>query len=524
MSGIMRIGDYLDRHAADHPEREAVRCSGTSLTYSGLAAQVEICARAMLAAGLRAGDRVAVLSAPRTEVMVTFLAAAKIGVMWLGLNPKYQLPELDYIVSDAKPAALFGISRFEGREYKNEVEELRHRHPSIRLTVGFDADDFYDETFVGWTGGAGLADTGSYRDAVDEVAVEAPALLVYTSGSSGRPKGVILRQRELVRRSRTQNEQFSVSPYPRLLNPLPINHIGGMHFLSLYTFIGGGTLIYCDRFSPDAFIEALKRKEINIVYTLPTMVQMMAEKPEFSVSLLDDLQWFVFSGAAMPKELVDLLFRAKCKVGLTYGMTETCGSVTYAIKTAENCEVLTHTIGRPTPEGEVRVSREDGSLCAAGETGEIQVRAEFCMGGYFNRPEATAEAYTADGWLRTGDTALLRADGNIEFVGRRSEMFKSGGYNVYPREIELALETHPDVLLSAVIGVPDPLFNAVGWAYIVPRPGSRLDGGALKEWCSKVLANYKIPKRFTTMNELPMLPIGKVDKIQLKALAREEAR
>jgi acyl-CoA synthetase (AMP-forming)/AMP-acid ligase II len=144
------------------------------------------------------------------------------------------------------------------------------------------------------------------------------------------------------------------------------------------------------------------------------------------------------------------------------------------------------------------------------------------MAGYFNRPEATAAAYSQDGWLRTGDTARVREDGNLEFVGRRSEVYKSGGYNVYPREIELALEEHPEIEMSAVVGVPDPLYDEVGWAYVLPIPGSELDSDTLRAWCLSRLANYKVPKRFIINDRLPMLPVGKVDKVKLRAEATAE--
>ena len=166
---------------------------------------------------------------------------------------------------------------------------------------------------------------------------------------------------------------------------------------------------------------------------------------------------------------------------------------------------------------------ENGLACPVDEPGEIQVRAEFCMGGYLNREEVTREAYTDDGWLRTGDRAVLRADGNIRFIGRLSEMFKSGGYNVYPREVELVLESHPSVAIAAVVGVPDPLFDEVGWAYVVPNSAGAFSEVDCRDWCSKELAGYKIPKRFILCTELPLLPIGKVDKVGLRKQATAQA-
>lgn len=511
----LRIGDYLDRHAAAFPLRLALCDEQSRFTYEELRAEVDRCARGLLALGAQPGDRIAVLAPPRAEAFIVFLAAARLGILWLGLNPRYQMPELEYLVGDARPRLLFAVSSFEGRNYRADAESLA-QHFGIDRVIDLDSltkGEWWDDAD---------ADEDLFNTIRDDTTSEAPALLVYTSGSSGRPKGVILPQRSLLTRSRTQNREFPSTSYPRLINPLPINHIGGMHFLSLFTFVGGGTLTLAERFRAESYIVGLQNRDINFIIMLPTMFQIMINVEGFTPALLDDLEWFIFSGAAMPRELVDMLYAAKCRSGLTYGMTETCGSVTYAKSTDSPPEVLMRTIGRPRPDGEVRIGRDDGTLSAAGEAGEIQVRAAYAMAGYFNRAEATTEAYTDDGWLRTGDTAILREDGNIEFVGRRSEMFKSGGYNVYPREIELALEECDDIELSAVIGVPDKLYGEVGWAYLVPSPGSSLEDGQLKQWCQSRLANYKVPKRFIVLEMLPMLPVGKVDKMRLKLEARSE--
>jgi acyl-CoA synthetase (AMP-forming)/AMP-acid ligase II len=526
----LRIGDFLDLHADAFPTRVAVSSAGGELTYAQLKRAVDRCAAAMLAEGLQPGDRVAVLCTPRWDALVTFLAAARIGVMWLGLNPRYRLPELRYVVGDARPVLLFGIDALEGHGYEADVAALRGEFPFLRAAVGLDGAGAYGIGFDAWVEGhAGpegrtLPQQARARLEAAIAAVEpgAPALLVYTSGSSGRPKGVILRHRELLRRSRTQLERFPCTPYPKLMNPLPINHIGGMHFLSLYTFVGGGTLMLEERFVAERFVEAMAQQRINIVLALPTIFKMIVDVPAFRPQLLDSLQCFVYSGAAMSVELLEVLTAARCQVGLTYGMTETCGSVTYSDPGAP-LEVLANSIGRPQPAGEVRVADEHGRACAVDEPGEMQVRPEFCMGGYFGRPEATRDAYTRDGWLRTGDTAILRADGNLRFVGRRSEMFKSGGYNVYPREVELALEQANGVHIAAVVAVPDTVFDEVGWAYVVPKPGEQVDEQALRQWCRDSLANYKVPKRFIVCDELPLLPVGKVDKVTLREQARKEA-
>jgi acyl-CoA synthetase (AMP-forming)/AMP-acid ligase II len=518
----LTVGDYLDHHAANFPDRSALRTMTSGMSYGEVAVQVEQVSRVMHAMGLRTGDRVAVLSPPRLEAFITFLAAAKLGLIWLGLNPKYQLPEFQYIVDDARPTVLFGVDGFESRSYESELKSLRQS--SIRRFIGFGEGKHYDEDFERWKQSHADCHEESYPAAVRSVTSDLPALLVYTSGSSGRPKGVLLGHLALLERSRTQNKQFPADPFPKVVNPFPINHIGGMHFVSFYAFVGGGTLFYIDKYDPDAIVELLVRRELNVIITIPTMLHLLMVNPRFKPELLDSLQWLYFSGAAMPKDLMEMLFRLELGVGLTYGMTETSGSVTYckADRAHNNFEEMTATVGRPGPDGEVRVVSAGGDVCGPGESGEIQVRAQYCMSGYFQRDDATRAAFTEDGWMKTGDLAKVRRDGCLEFAGRSSEMFKSGGYNVYPREIEMALEKHPDVALAAVVAKEDSVYGEVGYAYVIARTNAAIKDVQLADWCRTQLANYKIPKRFVIAKELPLLPVGKVDKVTLRRMANEE--
>ncbi len=519
-----RIGDCLSAHAAANGTRKAMEYDGEAYSYAEVDDWVDICARAYLALGLKRGDCMAMLSSPRPEAFISFLAAARLGILWLGLNPKHQPRELSYVISDAKPRLILTVESLDGRQYAPELQSICDSVTAVSHLVSFSTRPTASDSFFGWanTCGARLQDGHALQIAVAETEEMDPALLVYTSGSSGNPKGVLLRQRELLQRSRNQLARFPTADPPVLLNPLPINHIGGMHFLGLFAFVGGGCIRFSQKFSASEYLEALRQESINIVIVLPTMVKLMVDEPDFSPTLLKSIDWFVFSGAAMSTELLDLIKTSGCRIGLTYGMTETCGSVPYSDPDA-SIEALVNTIGRPFPEGEVRVADDLGVLCEVGIAGELQVLPTYCMGGYLNRPEATREVYTTDGWLRTGDTAILREDGNIRFVGRRSEMFKSGGYNVYPREVEVIIESHDSIRLSAVVGVPDPLFDEVGWAYVIPADANQFSEQILRDWCKNELASYKIPKRFIVCTELPLLPVGKVDKVALRKQAQSDA-
>jgi acyl-CoA synthetase (AMP-forming)/AMP-acid ligase II len=212
--------------------------------------------------------------------------------------------------------------------------------------------------------------------------------------------------------------------------------------------------------------------------------------------------------------------RQDLRLGCSYGQTETTGSVVYSDDSASH-DALTTAIGRPDPPGSVRICDEAGTLCPADTIGEIQVVPKFVMAGYLNKPIETADAFTPDRWLKTGDLGAWNSDGTIRFVGRASDGFKSGGYNIYPREIERALEEHPGIQLAAVVGVPDALYDRVGYAFLLLEAGARLGTEELQAWCRDRLANYKVPKRFIVREELPLLAIGKVDKAALRQEAAE---
>lgn len=517
------LGDYLTQQSKEHPNRLALCSRRRNLTYSELDAEVTRTAKALLKLGLDIGDRIAVLSSPRVEVMVTFLAAARLGLIWLGLNPKYRLREFEYVVDDARPRIIFGVDEVDGRSYRDDIQSLRRT--SVSSFVGLDSDAFYDCDLVTFLTEGETVSDAVYDAHLARVDATLPTLMVYTSGSSGKPKGVLLSHKCLVQRCSNHFDTFPVSTFPKIVNAFPINHIAGMQLVSLNAFLGKGTQYYIDRFDPDQIIDLLKDGTINTWIVVPTMLHLLSVNPRFEPQLLETLDWLLFSGAAMPKELMQMLFRLNLDIGLGYGMTETGGFVTCckADRKANNIEQMTTCIGRPMPENEVRVVRPDGDICKPGDSGEIHVRAAFCMTGYFGREDATQEVFTSDGWMKTGDLATVRDDGMFEFTGRMSEMFKSGGYNVYPREIELALETHPDVALAAVVPRKDPVFNEVGIAYVIPKEGASLTPHDLEQWARNLLANYKVPKRIILSSDLPLLPVGKVDKIKLKELVNSDA-
>lgn len=509
--GYPRISDYAAHWAGQCPQRDALVLNGSRISYAELAELVDRCAGRLLALGVAPGERVAMLSTPRPEFFIVFLATARIGAIWLGLNPKYTLDELRYVVGDAQPVVLIAPRAIEGRDFAKDAQALAAEHASIRHVQILELGAQFAESGIA----ALLAPTTALpEDRIARVATHDAALLVYTSGTTGRPKGALLPHRGLVHCSRIQRDYLRADPL-RVLNNLPVNHVGCVGDLCSFTLVSGGTVVFAERFDPGTIGPLLQAEAVTLWGQVPTMFQLTLDHPAFQPAMARSVQDIAWSGAMAAEDLVRRLHQLCPQLSSFYGMTETVGSVVYSDAGA-SLEDLARTIGRPDPRYDVRIADPEGQPVARGESGEIQVRGDFLMKGYLNKPEATAAAFAAGGWLRTGDAALEEADGQYRLIGRLREMFKSGGYNVYPREIEMALEEHPQVASVAVISTPDRLYGEVGTAFVTWKPGAASDEAALRAFCRGRLANYKIPKYFRLIETMPMLPIGKIDRAALK--------
>ena len=516
---LPRISDYPRFHADQHPDRAALHFGAETLTYADLAAAVDTRARALMAHGVGPGDRVALLAAPQPEFVITYLAAASIGAVWQGLNPGYTERELAYVLQDARPTLVLVAAPAHMPDTRATLRAA--------LEIAGLADTLVIDLLV-------EADVGALRERADEIdmaglrarqdAVDTqdPAMIVYTSGTTGDPKGALIRHSGLVRLGLVQSGKWGLEQ-PVVLCNLPINHIGCVGDLCGVPLVAGGAVVLRESFDAEQVLDDIADYGISALFQVPTQLQRVAALPGFTDSRLDSLRTVGWGGSPLPQDTI-ARFRDRGVVLMsTYGLTEATFSVTYTDPDADD-EVLLNTVGRPDPDIELRLLDEDGGWLDEGVDveGEVCLRHPATMAGYLNRPEATADAYTADGWLRTGDVGRLRADGNLVLVGRRSQMFKSGGYNVYPREIELALEEHPAVVSAAVVARPDPDFQEVGVAFLQLVPSARVEPAELKQWARGRLANYKVPKEFTVLDQLPLLPVGKVDKTRLKSLATRE--
>jgi acyl-CoA synthetase (AMP-forming)/AMP-acid ligase II len=505
----------LAHSARASPDNYAAADQGRRVSYRELCARIDDCAKALLAMGVKRGDRIAMLAPPSIEFWIVLHATTSIGAIWLGLNPRYRERDLEHVCFDSKPAAVICLSPFDDRDYCRELRALLPDGVPIVCYGEATAGAIPESAFLATAGEVSDAALAAARAAVGP---DDAAIIVYTSGTTGRPKGAILRHGAIASCAVANAQWMGAEALARAICAGPINHVGMINNACMNVLAGGGTIIFMPRVDLLVMAELTLEWRPTYMVSSPTILSMLLAVDPNLGEHLESVRLIVFGGAATPKSLLQSIARSGARLSSVYGQTETCGIVTRTDGT-RNLDILSETIGTPLPGVALRIAAANGSICTAGEAGEIQIKSGFVMSGYYRNDAATAETFTADGYLRTGDLGLIRPDGNVVIVGRLKEMFKSGGYNIYPAEIEQAICEHPAVALAALVAVPDLKFQEVGLAFVEPRAGGCVTGEELRDFLRARIANYKIPKQFIIAAELPKLPNLKVDKVALKSAA-----
>jgi len=510
---------YLKKWAEERPDTEALIFGDERITFAEFYENTRRVAKLLLELGVQKGDRFFTMSAARPEFMYCYMAAGMIGAVWYGLNPRYMLDEFLYQIDDAKPKVGFVVRWYDflQRDYKDDMVEAAKQNPELEKLV-----------IVGdpWEGTLSWADElkkerPELDDALEkrmkETGEDDPTLIIYTSGTTGKPKGALLTHKNIVSNIRVEVEHFMVNHKPgegKMLIHFPINHVAGAVEISYATLLSGIPLVMMDKFDPEGTLKVIQDEKITVLGQVPAMFLLQFKLPNFDDYDLSSIRNYVWAGAAAPEGMVKRLAATGATLITGYGQTENAGFITYS-EPGDSEEDLIKTVGKCDPAFEITLRDKDGNEVPMGEVGEIWMKGDLVMKGYWNRPEATAETITKDGWLKSGDLATIDERGYITIVGRTKEMFKSGGYNVYPREIEAVIEKHPNVALVTIVPIPDETWQEVGKAFVMPVPGSEVDPEELKKLCKEHLANYKVPKEFEVRAFLPMLPTGKINRLAL---------
>jgi len=509
-----RIDDALRHHARGAPAAPCASFEGRHWCWGEFEALVDAAAQALAAAGVAAGDRIAMLSTPRPEYLLILMATSRLGAVYVGLNPRYTPAELARALARVRPRLIVTLREFEGQDFQALLAAASIA--PMPPVLPFACMDSCMQALLTLAGP--LPSVPGGPDAQTGAALGHTAAIVFTSGTTGQPKAAMLTHRGLLLAAAVQHLRLNTAPARYLCN-LPINHVGCLMNLTLAALVGGGSIVFQQRFSAAHTLQLIHDEGVNCWLQVPAMFHACVQDPGFDPRALSHLQSICIGGGAVSVQTLGKLRQTRVPLFVEYGQTETSSSAAYSEAGASD-EVLSHSVGRFDPHFQFRVADAGNCPCAVGEVGEIQGRGPLVFAGYWGDPEASRDAFTSDGWLHTGDLACVRADGNVELKGRLREMIKSGGYNVYPREVELVLECHPAIGQVVVLGLPDERYGEAVHAVIGQDAGPlRLE--ELLAHCRRSLANYKVPKSFRVVPAFPLLANGKVDRVRTRAMAAD---
>jgi fatty-acyl-CoA synthase len=515
------IGANFERVARQHADREALveLATGRRWTYAELDRTVNDTARGLIGAGIAKGDRVGIWSPNRAEWTIVQYAAAKVGAILVNVNPAYRTHELAYALNQSGLRLLVSATDFKTSDYRAMVEEVAGGSsggaPALERVVYIGTSDWDDLV----AGGETLPDD-AVAERMSTLENTDPINIQYTSGTTGYPKGATLSHRNIVNNGFFTTELISFTHEDRLCIPVPFYHCFGMVMANLgCTTHGAAMIIPAPGFDPEATLRAVQQERCTAVYGVPTMFIAMQSHADFGSYDLSTLRTGVMAGSICPVEVMKRCVNDMnmAEVSICYGMTET-SPVSCQTRSDDDLDRRTATIGRVHPHVEIKVvDPVTGETVERGQTGEFCTRGYSVMLGYWDAPEKTAEAIDVDGWMHTGDLAEMRDDGYCNIVGRIKDMVIRGGENIYPREIEEFLYTHPDIEDVQVIGVPDEKYGEELCAWVKLRPGAgRLDADGVRGFATGKLAHYKIPRYVMVVEEFPMTVTGKIRKVQMR--------
>ncbi|MBY8885813.1 AMP-binding protein [Streptomyces sp. PTM05] len=519
------IGRNLARAVAAHPDREALVDvpGGRRWTYAEFGRDVDELARALLARGIGTGDRVGIWAVNCPEWVLTQYATARIGAVMVNINPAYRTHELAFVLRQSGVRLLIASTAHKTSDYRAMAAEVRADCPELRDVVHI-GDPSWEELVAD----ARRTDAERLEAVAAGLSCDDPVNIQYTSGTTGFPKGATLSHHNILNNGYFVGELVAYTEQDRVCLPVPFYHCFGMVMGNLgVTTHGACIVIPAPSFDPAATLRAVQDERCTSLYGVPTMFIAELDHPDFASYDLSTLRTGIMAGSPCPvevmKRVVDRMHMVE--VAICYGMTET-SPVSTQTRRDDDLERRTETVGRVLPHLEVKVvDPATGVTVPRGEPGELCTRGYSVMLGYWDESERTAEVIDAGRWMHTGDLAVMREDGYLAIVGRIKDMIIRGGENVYPREIEEFLYTHPKIADVQVVGVPDERYGEEIVACVIPRdPADPLTAEELAAFCDGRLAHYKIPRRLRLVDAFPMTVSGKVRKVELReAAAREKA-
>jgi len=511
------VAAALEVAAERFADVEALVDGELRLSYPELLAEVDRAARALIAIGIDKGDRIGIWAQNMAEWVIAACAIHRAGAVLVPLNTRFKGPEAEYILDNAGARLLFTVSDFLDTDYvamlgdRNSIPSLEHvvvlRGPARPNTISW--TDFLARAEEVPADAATVRAASIQPDDLSDI--------LFTSGTTGRPKGAMLRHGASVRAYWSWSTVVGLTEGDRYLIVNPFFHGFGLKSGILACILMGATNIPHPVFDVPSVMAQVEAEKVTMLPGPPTIYQTMLDSPDLSSFDLSSLRLSVTGAATVPVELIrrmrsELTFK---NIVTGYGLTEATGIATMCRHT-DDPEIIANTAGRPVPEVEVIVADADRNELPPGEPGEVLIRGYVVMPGFWNNPDATAEAIDEVGWLHTGDVGVMDAEGNLRITDRMKDLFIVGGFNAYPAEIENIMMTNPGIGQVAVLGIPDTRMGEVGVAYVIPRQGATLTSEEIVAWCRENMANYKVPRHVFVVDALPLNASGKVLKYELR--------
>lgn len=491
------IGSWPQRRAEMTPHRTALLFEDDEITYGELNERVARLSHALTEFGVRPGDRVAYLGTNHPAFFDVLFATLNVGAVLVPVNTRLAVEEVAFILSDSGTDIVFY-----GEDKRESIDRFRSAIPHVQQWI--DAESTIDELITAhspWQGNV-------------PVEMDGPAIIMYTSGTTGRPKGAVLSHANITWASINQMIDLDIRPDETTLSVAPLFHIGGLNGTVLTTILKGGRVVILRGFDPAAVLTAIRDYRVNSFFAVPTMLDMLATHDQFPETDVSCIRSLVVGGAPPPDVTLDRWLKRGVPVQQAFGMTEAAPSV--SMLAGEDAHERRGSAGKRSFFTELKIVDADGEIALPDVIGEILLRGPNVFSGYWQREDATRDAFDGE-WYRSGDAGLLDADGYLYIRDRYKDMYISGGENVYPAEVENVLKSCPGIAEVAVIGVPDEKWGEVGLAIVVAEPGRDIVADAVIEHAKNHLAPFKVPKRVTVVDELPKTASGKITKQVLRA-------
>ncbi|HEU5302450.1 MAG TPA: FadD3 family acyl-CoA ligase [Acidimicrobiia bacterium] len=526
-SGDVTIPALVRRAARTWPAAEALVDDEGSVrvSFAGLEERMVTSTRAAIAAGLEPGDRAAIWAPNLHEWMVAALGVLGAGGVLVPINTRFKGAEAAYVLGKSGARVLFTVTGFLDTDYVALLRAADADLPALDRTVVLRGDDPEGTvSFDAYLAAGGEVDAATAAGRIDAVAPDDLSDLIFTSGTTGQPKGVMTTHGQSVRVYEAWTDVIGLRAGDRYLIVNPFFHTFGYKAGWMSCVLRGATIVPCSIFDVPKVLEMVAAEHISVLPGPPTLLQSILDFPERDAFDLSSLRLTVTGAAAVPVRLIERLRDEMTfeTIITGYGLTESTGT-TAMCRHDDDPETIARWSGKAIPDTELRVVDDDGAEVPVGEPGEVVTRGYHVMQGYYDEPSETSATIDADGWLHTGDIGVMDERGYVRITDRKKDMFIVGGFNAYPAEIENLLLGNDALAQVAVIGVPDERLGEVAAAYVVPRPGATVSAEAVVAWAREHLANYKVPRRVEVVDELPMNASGKVLKYVLRERAARDA-